>query len=99
VIVEVLDYAEQDLRAGIHFYQRRERWLGEYFFDTLCADIEALALLAGIHHRAGRYYRSLSKRFPFAIYYTVADETVKVWAILDCRRNPAWIKQQLLRRK
>jgi len=63
VIVEVLDYAEQDLRAGIHFYQRRERWLGEYFFDTLCADIEALALLAGIHHRAGRYYRSLSKRF------------------------------------
>jgi hypothetical protein len=99
VIVEVLDHAEQDLRAGIRFYQRRERWLGEYFLDTLCAEVESLALLAGIHHRTGRYYRSLSKRFPFAIYYTMTDDRVKVWAVLDCRRDPAWIKQQLRKRK
>jgi len=37
----------------------------------------------------------LSKRFPFAIYYKVAKDQAVVYAVLDCRRNPAWIRKKL----
>jgi len=40
----------------------------------------------------------LSKRFPFGIYYEVEDDVAYVYAILDLRRDPLWIRQQLPRR-
>jgi hypothetical protein len=37
----------------------------------------------------------LSKRFPFAVFYTIADETLYIHAVVDCRRRPAWIREHL----
>lgn len=37
----------------------------------------------------------LSKRFPFGIYYEVEGETAYVYAILDMRRDPLWIRKEL----
>jgi len=37
----------------------------------------------------------LSKRFPFAIYYKVQEDTVIVYAILDCRQNPEKIPKKI----
>ena len=42
-----------------------------------------------------KYHRLLSKRFPFAVYYRVEDQTALVYAVLDCRRSPAWIRKKL----
>ena len=39
--------------------------------------------------------RLMSKRFPFAVFYTVRGETVFIRAVLDCRRDPAWIRERL----
>ncbi len=36
----------------------------------------------------GDYHFSFSKRFPFAIYYTVEDVTIFIDAVLDCRQDP-----------
>jgi hypothetical protein len=41
------------------------------------------------------YHRCLSKRFPFAIYYNLDKEVVRVHAVLDCRQNPSWIRKRL----
>jgi hypothetical protein len=41
----------------------------------------------------------LSKRFPFGIYYEVEDGVAYVYAILDLRRNPLWIRRHLQERK
>jgi hypothetical protein len=41
----------------------------------------------------------LSKRFPFGIYYEVEDEVVYVYAILDLRRDPLWVRKQLRQRR
>lgn len=38
-----------------------------------------------------------AKRFPFAIYYAVSNDTVYVVAILDERRDPEWIRRRLER--
>lgn len=59
-----------DLRRGFHFYERQEAGLGTYFLDSLYSDIDSLRLFAGIHTiHFGKFYRLLSKRFPFAVYY------------------------------
>jgi len=43
----------------------------------------------------GKYYRLLSKKFPFAVYYGIEENEVKIYAVIDCRRDPAWIRRRL----
>jgi hypothetical protein len=93
--IEILDEAEKDLVDGFAFYDRQSKGLGNYFLDSIFSDIESLHLYAGIHAFHFGYHRLLAKRFPFAIYYRVENDTVRVYAILDCRRNPAWIRDRL----
>jgi hypothetical protein len=93
--IELLDSAEKDLLDGFQFYERQSKGLGSYFLESLFSDIDSLNIYAGIHAIHFGYNRMLSKRFPFAIYYKSESEIVKVYAILDCRRNPAWIRNRL----
>ena len=94
--IQILDEAERDLEEGRQFYEKQREGLGAYFLDTLFSDIDSLQLYAGIHRVFfGQYHRLLSKRFPFAVYYTRSEDTVSVHAVLDCRRNPSWIRKRL----
>ncbi len=81
--------------AGFRFYERQASGVGWYFLETLNSDIESLRLYAGIHPRVFGYYRMLSKRFPFAVYYDLLEEEIRVWRVLDCRRDPQWMRAQL----
>jgi hypothetical protein len=93
--VMVLEEALTDLAAGYRFYERQSEGLGIYFIDTLWSDMDSLRFLGGIHYLHFGYYRMLSKRFPFAVYYRIEAEVVRVRAVLDCRRNPAWTRKRL----
>jgi len=55
---------------------------------------------AGIHVKpnGGAAYRSLSRRFPYAIYYMFEHQLATVIAVLDTRRDPEWLRQSLLTR-
>ncbi len=94
--VRILESAAHDLIGGSQFYDRQEAGLGEYFLDSLFSDIDSLQLYSGIHARHfGTFHRLLSKRFPFAVYYEFEQDTAIVYAVLDCRCDPTWIKNQL----
>lgn len=94
--IEILDHAVEDLVEGFHFYEKQRAGLGSYFLMSVYADIASLSLFGGIHRRAyKKYHRLLSKRFPFAVFYKLENQTVFVHAVLDCRRNPAWIRKRL----
>jgi hypothetical protein len=94
--LQILDQAEADLIEGFHFYETQQTGVGDYFLANLYADIESLRFYGGIHLKPYKnYHRLLSKRFPFAVFYTVNDKTVFIHAILDCRRDPAWIRKRL----
>jgi hypothetical protein len=95
VKIEILDEAQEDLAQGFHFYESREPALGSYFIDCLFSDIESLIVYAGAHQVVSNYHRCLSKRFAFASYYNVEKQLVLVHAVLDCRRNPSWIRKRL----
>lgn len=93
--LRVLDLAEADLLAGFRFYERKSGGVGWYFLDSLAADIESLHLYAGVHRKYLGYFRKLSRCFPYAIYYRIAGDEIQIWRVLDCRRNPRWIRKQL----
>ena len=84
------------LAGGFWFYESQETGLGDYFSSQLKADIEGLRVTAGIHKLSvSGYHRLLSRKFPYAVYYTLANDEAVVWAVVDCRRNPEWIREHL----
>ncbi len=98
-IVVVLEEAEGDLLKGKDFYDLQEKGLGDYFFDSLLADIESLALFHGIHSMYFGCYRMLASRFSFGIYYLEKEKETQVIAVLDLRQNPSWLHQELQNRE
>lgn len=72
--------------------------MGDYFLDSLFADIDSLALYAGVHRKVFGFHRLLAKRFPYAIYYRLDPEDVAiVYRVLDCRQDPAKTRRALQR--
>ncbi|HKB91639.1 MAG TPA: type II toxin-antitoxin system RelE/ParE family toxin [Opitutaceae bacterium] len=76
--LRLLDLAEDDLLGGFLFYERQPSRIGSYFLESLYSDIESLRLYAGIHREVPGYYKLLSKRFPYAIYYKLEGEEISV---------------------
>ena len=103
--IEILTSAYNDLKVGRNFYEAQAENLGDYFFDSLFSDIDSLILYAGIHQEIFGYYRLLSRRFPYAIYYKIENENdndndnVVIWRVLDCRQEPEKIENQLVNNK
>ena len=93
--IEILESARRDFLDGYRFYESQRQGLGRYFFDSVMADVESLQLYAGVHVKQLGYYRMIARRFPFAIYYRIVDNTVRVHAVLDCRQNPTRIHKRL----
>jgi plasmid stabilization system protein ParE len=96
--VRLLRPALEDLAAGRSFYDRQQEGVGDYFFDSLFSEIDSLALHAGIHRSIFGFQRLLAKRFPYAIYYRLINGEVVVFRVLDCRRDPKWIRTALGKR-
>ena len=82
------EFALDDLEAGRIFYEKQASRLGDYFFDSLVTDIESLHFYAGIHMQEYGYYKILSKRFPYTIYYDILNNVARIIAVLDQRKNP-----------
>ena len=95
--ISILGPAEKDLEDGYRFYEKQSSGLGMYFLDSMFADIDSLVYFGGTHHMIFGYHRLLTKRFPFAVYYEIVDDVVLITAVLDCRRNPSWIRQKLIK--
>jgi plasmid stabilization system protein ParE len=94
--IRILSSALKDLHIGRKFYGKQGEGVGEYFFDALFADIDSLALYAGIHPNIFGYHRLLAKRFPYAIYYKIEEpQIVVVQRVLDLRQHPQKIQGAL----
>lgn len=96
--IRLITEARQDMLAGKAFYDRQQQGIGDYFWDSLLADMESLHIHAGVHQQFYGYYRVLSKRFPYALYYQLSPRHITIVAILPVRRNPAWLSTQFQQR-
>jgi hypothetical protein len=41
------------------------------------------------------HFGDITDSIPFAIYYRVEEDVALVYAVLDWRRSPAWIRNRL----
>lgn len=94
--VRISEDAIQDLNDGFSFYEAQQTGLGDYFAACLRADIDGLRFSGGIHPVLYRdYHRLLSRVFPFGVFYTLDGDTATLWAVVDLRKDPAWIWRRL----
>lgn len=93
--LRILTAASRDLVKGKRFYELQEEGLGGYFLDTLYSDIDSLIIYAGIHRKIRDYHCMLSKRFPYAVYYKIESDEIRVYRVLDCRQDPRKIFKAL----
>jgi hypothetical protein len=96
VKIQIVASGRRDLEEGYQFYESQDVGLGDYFLSSIKADIEGLRITAGVHPIVHEnYHRSLCKVFPFAIYYTKSSDGIIIFAIVDCRRDPLWIRHHI----
>lgn len=94
--IVITESAADDIAEGYFFYEKQYAGLGDYFEASIFADLNSLVIYAGVHEiHFGIFYRKIASRFPYAIYYTIEKEGIKVHAVADTRRNPEWIENRL----
>ena len=95
MIIKLLSSAVDDLRGAADFYEEQGEGLGVYFLESLFSDIDSILGYAGIHARVYGHHRLLSKRFPYAIYYTVDGDCAVIRRVRYTTRDPRRIRQAL----
>jgi hypothetical protein len=94
--IRIFDDAKFDFLDRFEFYERQQQGVGRYFLDSLYSDIDSLTFYAGIHSKKfDDFYWVLSKRFPYAVFYSVEQDVVSGYAVMDCRQDPMNIKARL----
>ncbi len=93
--IRILPEAERDLDLGADFYDSQSSGVGRYFIRSLLDDIDGLLKHGGVHAKYRGFHRAISKRFPFAIFYDLCGDFIDIYAVLDCRQDPAAIAARL----
>ena len=88
--------ARTDLLDAFHWYQSQQEGLGHDFkkcVDEVISKIRRNPLI----HKAifQEVRRSVTKRFPFGVFYIVEEERIVVLAVLHARRDPMKWKERI----
>jgi plasmid stabilization system protein ParE len=88
--------AEQDLTEAYGWYEARRAGLGEEFLSCVDACIEAIRRMPEMHAAVHENYRrGLVRRFPYAIFYEYAEDTVTVYCVFHTSQDPEKWRQRL----
>jgi len=93
--IRILPEAERDLDIGAEFYESQRQGVGTHFIRSLLEDIDGLERHGGVHAKHRGFHRAMSHRFPFAIFYDLNGDVIDIYAVLDCRQDPATIDDRL----
>jgi plasmid stabilization system protein ParE len=93
--IRILPEAERDLDLGAVFYESQSPRAGSFFIRGLLEDIDRLVMHGGVQAKHRGFFRAMSQRFPFAIFYDLSGDTIDIYAVLDCRQDPAALDSRL----
>ncbi len=84
--------AEVDLEEAYAWYESRRVGLGEKFLTSVDVCIRSVCRSRKTGRQVhGTFRRALVRRFPYAVFYDFAEETVTVYCIMHTARDPeAW---------
>jgi len=95
-----LPEVETDAISGYSWYETKSPGLGDDFlrmFYACAGDIPRNPLLYQKVHKEFR--RSLIRRFPYAIYFTIINDQIIVPGLFHCARDPHTVESILKNRK
>lgn len=88
--------AEQDLDEAYAWYEKQRVGLGEDFLTNVDACIETICRFPKIGKVVFEDYgRALVRRFPYAVFYEVENETVTVYCVMHTARDPDKWRERL----
>jgi plasmid stabilization system protein ParE len=88
--------AEQDLAEAYGWYVRQRVGLGEDLLSCVDACIRAICRTPEMHATVHESYRrGLVRRFPYAVFYEYANDTVTVYCVFHTSRDPEKWRQRL----
>jgi len=93
--LETTRAVELEVEAAFEWYERQQTGLGFEFLNELRAAYQRVVdhPLAYQVLRSG-IRRALTRRFPYAIYYSIEAEVLVILAVLHTARDPAqWRKR------
>ena len=91
----LLPRAEEDIAEAYAWYQERQPGLGEEFLR--CVDARLLSIqrnpeMYALAHES--YRRALLRRFPYAVFYEVLEDSITVYSVFHCSQDPEkWRKR------
>ncbi len=87
--VRFLSPAEQELVEAASYYQSISPRLGVSFIEEVGTTIDRILLQPTAWTRVSTHHRrSLTRRFPFGVIYTIDDDEIVVVAVMNLRREP-----------
>lgn len=91
MVLSFHELAERELNDAAQYYDREQAGLGAAFIADVrrCTDAILEHPEAGPVIR-GRVRRRLCRRFRYGVLYTIQPETVRVLAVMNLRRRPAY---------
>ena len=94
--IVISESAADDIAEAYLFYEKQFKGLGDYFEASIFADIRSLVVYAGVHEvHFDIYYRKIAAKFPYAIYYAIEDDLLRIHAVADTRRDTTFIEGKL----
>ena len=87
--------AEQDIDKGYQWYEERREGLGEEFLLCIDACLNMIVRNPFIYQiRSDSIRLGLVERFPYGIFYKIAQDKVIILAAIYLGRNPVIIKKR-----
>ena len=87
---------EFDLMQSYAWYEQQRIGLGEEFLSCVDACVQAMLRNPEAHRTVqGNYRRAIVRRFPYAIFYEYARDTVTVYCVFHSSRDPEKWRQRL----
>ena len=87
--------AQADIRAIIRFYEKCEPGAGSYFLQHFRQEVPRLLEATEPRRERLGFCFIKMRRFPIGIYFLAQQDAAKVCAVLDLRRDPAAIREEL----
>lgn len=91
-----LPEVEEDAFGGFVWYETKSPGLGEEFLRVFYACAGEIPRNPLLYPKVqGEFRRRLLRRFPYAIYFRIEDDTIIVYGVFHCARDPRTVGARL----
>ncbi len=89
MILRYTDRSKDDVELAFRWYERQRRGLGFEFLDCVEVSLSNIIKFPKMCEVCySNFRRSVIRRFPFSIFYTIEDEEIVIHSVFDNRQDP-----------